>query len=62
MIYNFANGATITGSSSNTTATISVITNPGLEPYSGDILYVENRVAITRATDQIEDVKVVVEF
>jgi len=62
MIYNFANGATITGASSNTTATISVITNPGLEPYSGDILYVENRVAITRATDQIEDVKVVVEF
>lgn len=62
MVYNFANGATITGSSSNTTATISVIDTPGLQPYSGDLLYVENRVAITRATDQIEDVKVVVEF
>jgi hypothetical protein len=36
--------------------------NPELEPDSGDILYVENRRPISRASDQTEDIKIVVEF
>ena len=33
-----------------------------LEPDSGQLIYLENRRAITRASDQIEDLKLVVEF
>jgi hypothetical protein len=58
----FANGASITGSTSATTGTISAISTPGLQPYTGDVLYVENRSPISRANDQIEDVKLVIEF
>ena len=36
--------------------------NPELQPDSGDIIYVENRSPISRATDQTEDIKIVVEF
>jgi hypothetical protein len=59
---NFANGATITGATSTATGTIAAITTPGLQPYTGDILYVENRVPISRAADQIEDVKLIIQF
>jgi hypothetical protein len=58
----FANGASVTGASSATTGTISAVDEPGLEPYTGDVLYVENRSPISRANDQIEDVKLVIEF
>jgi hypothetical protein len=33
-----------------------------LESDSGQLIYLENRRAITRASDQIEDLKLVVEF
>ena len=36
--------------------------NPELEADSGDIIYVENRRPISRASDQTEDIKIVVEF
>ena len=36
--------------------------NPELEPDSGNIIYTENRSPISRATDQTEDIKIVVEF
>ena len=36
--------------------------NPELQPDSGNIIYVENRRPISRASDQTEDIKVVVEF
>jgi hypothetical protein len=58
----FANGAVLTGNTSGATGTISVVSLPGLEPYSGDILYVENRVPIARAEDQIEDFKLIIQF
>jgi len=35
---------------------------PEIAKYSGDIVYVENRRLITRAPDQIEDIKLVIEF
>jgi hypothetical protein len=58
----FANTATVTGGTSGATGTIAAITTPGLQPYTGDLLYVENRVPISRADDQIEDVKLVIQF
>jgi hypothetical protein len=57
----FANSASVSGAG-GATGTISVISTPGLQPYSGDILYVENRVPISRASDQIEDIKLIIQF
>jgi hypothetical protein len=59
---NFANGATITGGTSGTSRTITAISTAGLDPYSGELLYVENRVPIARSIDQIEDVKLIIQF
>jgi len=56
----FPVGANLIGPSAN--GTVTVINNPGLRPYSGDIIYLENRLAINRAADQIEDVKLIIEF
>ena len=33
-----------------------------LQKFSGDVLYIENRSPVTRADDQIEDVKLIIEF
>ena len=33
-----------------------------MKPYSGDILYIENRTNVTRATNQIEDFKLFLSF
>lgn len=38
------------------------LANPEIENNSGEIIYVENRRLITRAPDQIEDIKLVIEF
>jgi len=57
----FANSASVSGAG-GATATIAAIVTPGLQPYSGDILYVENRVPISRASDQIEDIKLIIQF
>jgi len=35
---------------------------PEIEKNSGDVIYIDNRTAISRAGDQIEDIKIVVEF
>jgi len=36
--------------------------NPEIEPDDGDVIYIENRAPITRASDQTENVKLVIEF
>jgi hypothetical protein len=36
--------------------------NPELDPDSGDMIYLENRKPISRSSDQIEDIKIIVEF
>ena len=36
--------------------------DPEIENNSGDLIYIENRRLITRAADQIEDIKLVIEF
>jgi len=53
---------TITGNTSGGTATVSTIATPDMKRYSGEILYIENRAAITRSEDQLEDIKLVLEF
>jgi hypothetical protein len=58
----FQNGEGIVGGSSTATATIGAISNPEVQADSGDVLYVENRRAINRALDQIEDIKIIVEM
>jgi len=72
----FSGNSTITGFTSNATGVPHVASsatvnntvfvagyaNPELKPDSGDIIYIENRKPISRASDQTEDVKLVVEF
>ena len=72
----FSGNSTITGETSNATGVphtassatvnntvfVSGYTNPEMQPDSGDIIYIENRKPISRASDQTEDVKLVVEF
>ena len=38
------------------------ISNPEVKKYSGNIIYVDNRPAITRSTNQKEDIKIVLQF
>ena len=54
----------ITGDTSGATATIVAngISTPDMKPYSGDVLYIENRTSVTRSSNQIEDFKIVLEF
>ena len=35
---------------------------PEIQKNSGQVIYIDNRKAITRANDQIEDIKIVIEF
>ena len=55
---------TITGATSGGTATIITngVSDPDMKPYSGDILYIENRKPVVRLDDQVEDFKIVLEF
>ena len=61
-----AGGATLTPSSSSSTvngvALTSGYANPEVQPDSGDIIYVEQRSPITRAADQTENIKLIIEF
>ena len=38
------------------------VANPEVRKYSGNIIYVDNRPAITRSTNQKEDIKVILQF
>lgn len=43
-------------------ATVDTLTDPEVDKYTGEVIYIENRSPVTRAADQIEDVKLVLEF
>ena len=49
-------------SASSATGTIASLTNPEIAYYSGNTIYVEDRAPISRATDQTENIKLIVEF
>jgi hypothetical protein len=55
-------GVNLQGQTSTANGTILTIETPGLQPYSGDIIYIENRVSVARADSQVEDIKLIVEF
>tara|TARA_Y100000310_G_scaffold172690_1_gene172813 strand:+ start:6728 stop:8539 length:1812 start_codon:yes stop_codon:yes gene_type:complete len=46
----------------NNTVFVAGYANPEIQPDSGDVIYVENRKPISRASDQTEDIKLIVEF
>ena len=61
----FANGNTIysaTNTNHGTLKASSALTAEEVNRYSGDIIYLENRQAVSRASDQIEDIKLIVEM
>ena len=58
----FSGTNVITGATSNGVATAATYATPELQPDSGKVIYVENRRPISRASDQTEDIKIVVEF
>lgn len=58
----FDDGETITGATSAAEGVIDALGNPEVEPYSGDLIYLENRRPISRAEDQTENITIVVEF
>jgi hypothetical protein len=47
---------------SNTARDVTAVGDPDVEHNSGDILFIENRTPVNRADDQIETVKLVLEF
>ena len=53
---------TITLVNNNTVTMTSGYANPELDPDSGNIIYLENRKPIQRASDQTEDIKIIIEF
>ena len=38
------------------------LANPEIKKYSGNIIYIDNRPEVTRATNQREDIKIILEF
>mgnify|MGYP003647636644 CR=1 FL=1 len=53
---------TVTLINNNTITFTSGYANPELQPDSGEIIYIENRKPIQRASDQTEDIKLIIEF
>ena len=58
----FASSETVTGADSSATGTVASLTNPEISYYSGVTIYAENRAPITRAADQTENIKLIIEF
>jgi hypothetical protein len=57
-----ANWDANTAPTNGTAYNVASIIGPDIEPFTGDILYIENRRAIIRAEDQSEQIALVVEF
>lgn len=62
---NFATSGTNTVFlASSNIGTVSAVDSdyPEVQPHSGEIIYIENRGAVSRASDQIEDIKLIVQM
>jgi len=57
----FAVSEVVTGAG-GATGTTSAVGNPEIDYYSGQTIYVEDRAPITRASDQTENIKLIIEF
>ena len=61
-------GSSATGTPSSSSSTVNNVvfssgySVPEIDADTGDVIYIENRTAITRASDQTENVKLIVEF
>lgn len=58
----FTTSNNVTGAGSSAVGNVSALGNPEVAIDSGDIIYFENRRPINRASDQLEDIKIVVEM
>ena len=60
----FADADTVTGTTSTASGTVGSggVGSSEIQYHSGDIIYVENRAPIIRASDQTENIKLVIEF
>ena len=58
----FSSGNTVYSSTNTDHGDISALANEEVAIHSGDILYLENRTPISRASDQIEDIKLIIEM
>ena len=63
---NFSNSDSVFKDGSDTSVDVSSggvdTAHPEFSRYTGQILYVENRGAVSRAADQIEDIKLIIEM
>jgi hypothetical protein len=55
-------GGLLIGANSGVNRTVVKLDNPEFEPYTGDIMYVENVEGVTRADGQAENIKFVIRF
>lgn len=58
----FQVGELVTGSNSGLTANVVSVTKPALKPYSGYLIYTENKDPVTRDLAQTEDYKLTITF
>lgn len=58
----FELGETVVGNTNSTSGIITAITVPEVLPYTGEVLYTENRRKIVRASDQAENIHIVISF
>lgn len=58
----FEIGQTVEGRDSGLVAGIEALYDPEYEPYSGQVLYIEQRRPIVRAPEQQEEIRIVLEF
>ncbi len=58
----FQNNEALTVSGGDPTSNTNGVVVGDMKPYSGDMIYVENRSPVSRASDQIEDVKLIINF
>ena len=58
----FSAGLALIGATSGVSRTVTTVSNPEFQPYSGDMLYIENAVKTDRSDGQAENIKLVVRF
>lgn len=60
----FDSGESVTETDGSGAGTLSntPLTNPEVVTTTGDVLYIDNRAAVTRASDQTEDIKIVIQI
>ena len=58
----FTTSESILANTSGVSGIISTITKGSLKPYTGKVLFVQNRTPISRSTDQTETIKIVAKF